>query len=42
MKTAVPTTEIKDKQPYSKKMAVVNVVTFSGLFIAWLVLQLQK
>jgi len=44
MKPAAPTTEVQvqEKKPYSTKMAVVNVVTFSSLFIAWLVLQLQK
>jgi hypothetical protein len=46
MKPAAPTTEVQvqvqEKKPYSTKMAVVNVVTFSSLFIVWLVLQLQK
>ncbi|HSW90671.1 MAG TPA: hypothetical protein VLF64_01600 [Candidatus Saccharimonadales bacterium] len=44
MKSAVPTTEVKvqEKKPYSPKMAVVNIVMFSSLFLVWLVLQLQK
>jgi hypothetical protein len=44
MKTAAPITEasVQEKKPYNTKMAVLNVVTFSSLFLVWLVLQLQK
>jgi len=44
MKPAAPTTEahVQEKKPYNPKMAVANAVTFSSLFLVWLVLQLQK
>lgn len=43
MKATVPPTETEEVQkPYDKRRAAVNLVAFSILFVAWLVIQLHK